>query len=186
VKAVFLDRDGTLIVERGYITVPEGVELIPGAAAAVARLRKAGWKVFVVTNQGCVAKGLISEDELGLIHFRMISLLAEAGAELDGVYYCPHHPDGDQISYAVECDCRKPRPGLLERAAGEHDLQLVESVMIGDTLRDLEAARAAGARGVLVLTGHGAQTASEEHGADHIAPDLAAAVEWLLGQAPQE
>ena len=179
-KAVFIDRDGTLIVERGYITVPDGVELIPGAAAAVARLREAGWKVFVVTNQGCVAKGMITEDELGLIHFRMISLLGEAGAEVDGVYYCPHHPDGDQIDYAVDCDCRKPRPGLLERAAGEHDVELAESVMIGDTLRDLEAGRAAGVRGVLVLTGHGAKTASEEHGADHVAPDLAAAVEWLL------
>lgn len=179
-KAVFLDRDGTLIVERGYITVPEGVELIPGAAAAVARLREAGWKVLVVTNQGCVAKGLITEDELGLIHLRMVSMLAEAGAELDGVYYCPHHPDGDQISYSVECDCRKPRPGLLERAAGEHGVELSESVMIGDTLRDLEAGRAVGARSVLVLTGKGPQTAAEEHGADHVAPDLAAAVDWLL------
>lgn len=179
-KAVFLDRDGTLIVERGYITVPDGVELIPGAAAAVARLREAGWKVFVITNQGCVAKGMITEDELGLIHVRMVALLAEAGAGIDGVYYCPHHPDGDQIQYSVECDCRKPRPGLLERAAGEHDVDLAESVMIGDTLRDLEAGRAAGARGVLVLTGHGAQTVAEEHGADHVAADLAAAVEWLL------
>lgn len=181
-KAVFLDRDGTLIVERGYITVPEGVELIPGAAAAVRRLRGAGWKVFVVTNQGAVAKGLITEDELGLIHFRMVSLLAEAGAEVDGVYYCPHHPEGDQIQYSVECDCRKPRPGMLERAAGEHDVDLEQSVVVGDTLRDLEAGRAAGTRGVLVLTGKGAQTAAEEHGADHVAPDLPAAVEWILSQ----
>jgi D-glycero-D-manno-heptose 1,7-bisphosphate phosphatase len=181
-KAVFLDRDGTLIVERGYITVPDDVELIPGAAAAVARLRDAGWKVFVVTNQGAVAKGMITEDELGLIHFRMVSLLAEQGAELDGVYYCPHHPDGDQIQYSVECDCRKPRPGLLERAAGEHGIDLSESVIIGDTLRDLEAGRGAGSRGVLVLTGHGAQTAAEEHGADHVAPNLVAAVDWLLAQ----
>jgi D-glycero-D-manno-heptose 1,7-bisphosphate phosphatase len=182
VKAVFLDRDGTLIVERGYITVPDGVELIPGAAAAVARLREAGWKVFVVTNQGCVAKGMITEDELGLIHFRMVSMLAEQGAQVDGVYYCPHHPDGDQIQYAVECDCRKPRPGLLERAAGEHDIELAESIMIGDTLRDLEAGRGAGTKGVLVLTGKGGATAAEEHGADHVAPDLAAAVDWVLTQ----
>jgi len=182
VKAVFLDRDGTLIVERGYITVPEGVELISGAGAAVARLRAAGWKVFVVTNQGSVAKGMITEEELGLIHIRMLSLLSESGALIDGVYYCPHHPDGDQIQYAVECDCRKPRPGLLERAAGEHDIDLAESIMIGDSLRDLEAGKAAGARAVLVLTGHGAQTVTEEHQAVHVAPDLAAAVEWLLAQ----
>jgi D-glycero-D-manno-heptose 1,7-bisphosphate phosphatase len=141
VKAVFLDRDGTLIVERGYITVPDNVELIPGAAAAVVRLRDAGWKVIVVTNQGAVAKGMITEDELGLIHFRMVAMLAEQGAQLDGLYYCPHHPDGDQMQYSVECDCRKPRPGLLERAAGEHGIELSESVMIGDTLRDLEPGR---------------------------------------------
>jgi len=182
-KAVFLDRDGTLIVERGYITVPEGVELIPGAAAAVARLREAGWKVFVVTNQGCVAKGMITEDELGMIHFRMISMLAEQGAELDGVYYCPHHPDGDQMQYSIECDCRKPRPGMLERAAGEHGLELDQCVMIGDTVRDLEAGRGAGSKGILVLTGHGAVSVTEEHGADHVAPDLAAAVDWILSQA---
>jgi D-glycero-D-manno-heptose 1,7-bisphosphate phosphatase len=182
VKAVFLDRDGTLIVERGYITVPDNVELIPGAAAAVVRLRDAGWKVIVVTNQGAVAKGMITEDELGLIHFRMVSMLAEQGAQLDGLYYCPHHPDGDQMQYSVECDCRKPRPGLLERAAGEHGIELSESVMIGDTLRDLEAGRGAGTRGVLVLTGHGGATAAEEHGADHVAPDLAAAVDWILTQ----
>jgi D-glycero-D-manno-heptose 1,7-bisphosphate phosphatase len=183
-KAVFLDRDGTLIVERGYITVPEGVELIPGAAEAVTRLREAGWKVFVVTNQGCVAKGMITEDELGLIHFRMVSLLAEGGAEIDGVYYCPHHPDGEQIQYSVECDCRKPRPGLLERAAGEHGVDLSESVTIGDSLRDLEAGRAAGTRGILVLTGKGTQTALEDgHGADFVATDLSAAVEWVLSQS---
>jgi len=184
VKAVFLDRDGTLIVERGYITVPEGVELMPGAAAAVTRLREAGWKVFVVTNQGAVAKGLITEEELGLIHFRMVALLAEAGAEIDGVYYCPHHPDGDQLQYSVECDCRKPRPGMLERASSEHDVDLARSVMIGDTLRDLEAGRAAGAKAVLVLTGKGAATAELDHGADHVAPDLAGAVRWLLAQTP--
>jgi D-glycero-D-manno-heptose 1,7-bisphosphate phosphatase len=183
-KAVFLDRDGTLIVERGYITVPEGVELIPGAAGAVARLREAGWKVFIVTNQGAVAKGMITEDELGLIHLRMVSLLAEEGAEIDGLYYCPHHPDGEQIQYSVECDCRKPRPGLLERAAGEHGIDLSKSVMVGDTLRDLEAGRAAGVRGVLVLTGHGTKTAAEDgHGADFVAADLAGAVEWILNQS---
>ncbi|HZE98902.1 MAG TPA: HAD family hydrolase [Planctomycetota bacterium] len=179
-KAVFLDRDGTLIVERGYITVPEGVELIPGAAAAVTQLRKAGWKVFVVTNQGSVAKGMITEEELGLIHFRMISLLAEQGAELDGIYYCPHHPDGDQIQYSVECDCRKPRPGMLERAASEHGLDLDACVMIGDTVRDIEAGHSTGGKAVLVLTGHGPDSVQEEHGADHVADDLAAAALWLL------
>ena len=179
-KAVFLDRDGTLVVERGYITVPDAIELIPGAAEAVVRLRKAGWKVFVATNQGCVAKGMITEEELGEIHFRMVSMLGAEGAEVDGIYCCPHHPEGTVADLAIECDCRKPRPGLLERAAAEHGLDHAECVMIGDTLRDLEAARQAGARGVLVLTGHGADTASKDHGAVHVAPDLPSAVSWLL------
>lgn len=181
-KAVFLDRDGTIVVERGYITVPDAVELIPGTAAAIAKLRAAGWRVFVVTNQGCVAKGMITEDELGAIHFRMVSLLAEGGAEVDGIYYCPHHPDGDLPQYTEECDCRKPRPGLLERAASEHGLELEACVMVGDTLRDVEAAHATGGKAVLVRTGHGETTLAEneEHGAEHVAADLAAAVDWIL------
>lgn len=179
-KAVFLDRDGTLVVERGYITVPDMVELIPGAAAAVIRLREAGWKVFVVTNQGCVAKGMITEDELGVIHFRMVSMLGAAGAALDGIYACPHHPDGTVPEHAIECDCRKPRPGMLERAASEHGLDLSNCVIIGDTPRDLEAGRAAGVRSVLVLTGKGRSHAASDHGAAHVAQDLSAAVDWLL------
>ena len=181
-KAVFLDRDGTIVVERGYITVPDDIELIPGAAAAIVRLRAAGWKVFVVTNQGCVAKGMISEDELGVIHFRMVSMLGAEGAEVDGIYACIHHPEGTVPDYSVDCDCRKPLPGLLERAASEHGVDLSSSVIIGDTLRDIEAGRAAGARSVLVLTGKGQIASAEEHGADHVAPELTAAVDWLLSR----
>jgi D,D-heptose 1,7-bisphosphate phosphatase len=179
-KAVFLDRDGTVVVEKGYITAADDLQLIPGAAPAIVRLREAGWKVFVVTNQGCVAKGMITEDELGMIHFRMVSMLGAEGAEVDGIYACIHHPDGSVPEYSVDCDCRKPLPGLLERAASEHGVDLSSSVMIGDTRRDLEAGRAAGARSVLVLTGKGRVAESEDHGADHVAADLAAAVDWLL------
>lgn len=182
-KAVFLDRDGTVVVEKGYITVPDGIELIPGAAAAIVRLREAGWKVFVVTNQGCVAKGMITEEELGEIHFRLVSMLGAEGAEVDGIYACPHHPNGTVPDLAMECDCRKPRPGLIERAASEHDLDLSQSVVIGDTMRDLEAAKSVGAAAVLVLTGHGQETALKEHGAMHVAPDLSHAVAWLLARA---
>ena len=181
-KAVFLDRDGTLVVEKGYITIADDIELLPNAAKAIVRLRDAGWKVFVVTNQGCVAKGMISEDELGFIHFRMMSMLGMEGAEIDGIYTCMHHPEGSVAEYAIECDCRKPLPGLLERAASEHDVDLTASYMIGDTLRDLEAGRAAGAQSVLVLTGKGQRAAAEDHGAVHVAADLAAAVDWLLSR----
>jgi D-glycero-D-manno-heptose 1,7-bisphosphate phosphatase len=181
-KAVFLDRDGTVVVERGYITVPDMIELLPGVAPAIVRLREAGWKVFIVTNQGCVAKGMITEEELGLIHFRMVSMLGASGAEVDGIYVCPHHPEGVLPDFSVECDCRKPRPGLLERAAGEHGLDLSLCVMIGDTMRDIQAAQAAGTRSVLVLTGKGRVAASGDHGASHVAEDLATAVDWLLSR----
>jgi D-glycero-D-manno-heptose 1,7-bisphosphate phosphatase len=178
-KAVFLDRDGTIVVEKGYITVADDIELIPGAAAAIVRLRQAGWKVFVVTNQGCVAKGMITEDELGAIHFRMVAMLGAEGAEVDGIYACIHHPEGSVPDYSYACDCRKPLPGLLERAATEHGVDLSSSVMIGDTLRDIDAGRAVGARSVLVLTGKGRRV-EPDHGAVHVADDLASAVDWLL------
>jgi D,D-heptose 1,7-bisphosphate phosphatase len=182
-KAVFLDRDGTIVVEKGYITIADDIELIPGAAEAILRLRAGGWKVYVATNQGCVGKGMITEEELSAINFRMVSMLGAEGAELDGIYFCPHHPNGTVEEYTMECDCRKPRPGLLERAASENDLDLSQCVMIGDTIRDLEAARSAGARAILVLTGHGSDTAALDHGAEYVAADLAAAVRWLLSTA---
>ena len=148
-KAVFLDRDGTLVVEKGYITVPDGVELLPGAAEAIVSLRSRGWKLFVVSNQAAVAKGLISEDELARINERMLMMLGAEGAVLDGIYCCPHHPDGEAEEYGRDCDCRKPKPGLLERAAAEHDLDLADCVMIGDTLRDIQAGKAAGVAATL-------------------------------------
>lgn len=183
-KALFLDRDGTVVVERGYITAVEDVALLPGAAEAVAAAAAAGWKVFVVSNQACVAKGLITEDELGEINQRMVMMLGAEGAFLDGVYCCPHHPDGTVAEFAMECSCRKPRAGLLEQAAAEHGIDLAASVMVGDTLRDLEAGRAVGAAAVLVLTGKGAETAKADHGADFVAPDLLAAVRWLATKPP--
>jgi D,D-heptose 1,7-bisphosphate phosphatase len=183
-KALFLDRDGTVVVERGYITAVEDVALLPGAAEAVAAAVAAGWKVFVVTNQACVAKGLITEDELGEINQRMVMMLGAEGAFLDGVYCCPHHPEGTVAEFAIECSCRKPRAGLLEQAASEHGIDLSASVMVGDTLRDLEAGRAAGARAVLVLTGKGPETAKADHGADFVAPTLLAAVQWLVTKRP--
>lgn len=174
-KAVFLDRDGTVVEERGYLTTPEMIALLPGAARAIADLRARGWKAIIVSNQALVAKGMITEEELAAINLRMVSLLAAEGAALDGIYCCPHHPE-----HSGECDCRKPRPGMLERAAREHGLELAECVLVGDTRRDIDAGKAAGAATVLVLTGKGAATSAEPHGADHVAKDLAAAAEWLV------
>jgi D-glycero-D-manno-heptose 1,7-bisphosphate phosphatase len=181
-KAVFIDRDGTLIVERGAITVPEMVELLPGVPEAIASLRLDGWKVFLVTNQAAVARGLITEDELASINERIVFMLGAQGAMLDGVYTCPHHPEGTVPEYAIECGCRKPKPGLLEQAAREHGLDLGACVMIGDTARDLEAGRAVGATTILVRTGHGQATSALPHGADHVAEDLAGAARWLASR----
>jgi D-glycero-D-manno-heptose 1,7-bisphosphate phosphatase len=179
-KAVFLDRDGTVIVEKGYITVPDAVELLPGAAEAIRGFRSAGWRVFVVSNQGCVAKGMVTEEELGIINMRMLALLGAEGATLDGVYCCPHHPQGTVEEYAVECDCRKPKPGLLETAAREHGVDLSQCVMVGDTLRDLEAGRAAGVRvSALVLTGKGPATLQQGALAGLVAVDLPAVLRSL-------
>jgi D-glycero-D-manno-heptose 1,7-bisphosphate phosphatase len=177
-RAVFLDRDGTVVEERGYVSTPEMLVLLPGAARAIADLQAHGWKVFIASNQASVAKGLITEDDLAGIHLRLMALLSAEGAALDGVYYCPHHPEGTVSGYAMECDCRKPRPGLLERAASEHGLDLSECVMIGDSARDVEAGRAAGTATVLVRSGHDRESAS----ADHVAEDLAAAVRWVLSR----
>lgn len=181
-RAVFLDRDGTVVVERGYITAPDDVSLVEGAAEGIRAFREKGWKVIVVSNQASVAKGLITEDELAQINLRMMALLAEEGATVDGVYCCPHHPEGTVPEYAVECECRKPRPGLLEQAAREHGLDLSRCVMIGDAKRDIEAGAAAGTATILVLTGHGAETAARPHGADHVARDLPQAAAWLASR----
>lgn len=178
-KALFLDRDGTVLVEKGYVTTVEDVELLPGVAGAIEAAVSAGWKVIIVTNQACVAKGLITEDELGAIHQRMLAMLGAEGAFLDGVYWCPHHPEGSVPEFSIACSCRKPLPGLLEQAAAEHGLELADCVMVGDTLRDLEAGRAAGARTILVRTGKGEATSREEHGADAVVATLADAVASL-------
>lgn len=179
-RAAFLDRDGTILEEKGYVTEPAAVALLPGAAAAIAALNRAGWRVVVVTNQAAVARGLMTEADLAAVHRRMVADLAALGAQVDAVYACPHHPEGLVAGYRTECDCRKPAPGLLRRAAADHGLDLAASVMVGDALRDLEAGRAAGVGAtVLVRTGLGEATFGLAHGADHVAPDLAAAAAWI-------
>lgn len=145
--AVFLDRDGVISRERGHVLRPSQLKMLPGAAAAVARICGKGWRVFLFTNQSGVGRGLLSVQELHAIHECLQRRLARSGGRLDAVYACPHHPD-------EHCACRKPQPGLLLRAAREHDLTLRDCYVVGDTERDLLAARAAGCKGVLVLTGH--------------------------------
>ncbi len=154
--AIFLDRDGVLIEDSHYLGSTDRVRLIPGAAEAVAALNRAGWPVVVVTNQSGVGRGLFSYESVGEVHDHIAGQLATFGAAVTAFYFCPHHPEAEVTAYRVECDCRKPRPGMLLAAAGDLGLDPAASWMIGDRVSDLEAGAAVGARTVLVRTGYGA------------------------------
>jgi D,D-heptose 1,7-bisphosphate phosphatase len=175
--AVFLDRDGTLVRETGYLSDPSGLELLPGVAEALRALKAAGYALIVVSNQAGVGRGLYP---LGAAHATMARLrreLALRGVELDGIYFCPHRPDEG-------CECRKPREGLLRRAAEDHQLDLPTSVMVGDKRSDVAAGHAAGGRGWLVRTGYGSAEESAGTAAgdapDAVHDDLAAVARALL------
>ena len=148
--AAFLDRDGTLNRRIGYVTSPDELELLPGAATAVMRLNRAGVLAIVITNQSAIARGLCDLPTLQRIHDRLHALLAAEGARLDAIYYCPHHPDLGAPPFRARCRCRKPLPGMIEAAAEEHAIDLPRSALFGDTDDDLAAARAAGVDGFLV------------------------------------
>ena len=184
--AVFVDRDGTLNEEVGHLNAAGELELIDGAAEAVRLLRASGYKVVVVTNQAAVARGLLSEEGLREIHARLEQRLRAEGAGLDGIYYCPHHPTEGRGVYRIECSCRKPKPGLVERAATELDINLARSFLVGDKLSDLEAGAAAGCKGILVRTGYGVESEQEIGEApvppEHVANDLLDASRWILRQ----
>ena len=153
--AVFLDRDGTINEQMGYINQLSRFQLLPGVGQAINRLNQAGWPVVVVSNQSGVARGYFPADLVEKVHGYMVELLARDGARLDGVYYCPHHPRAELDSYRKECNCRKPRTGLFEQAASDLNLDLAKSYVIGDRSSDLKAGRNIGATSILVLTGYG-------------------------------
>lgn len=183
--ACFLDRDGVIVEEIGYLRDPDQVALIPGAAAAIRRLNAAGVPVVVVTNQTGVARGYFPEARIAEVHARLDDLLRADGAHVDRYYYCPHHPTEGRGAYAISCDCRKPAPGMLLRAAAELDLSLDASFMIGDKTSDMQAGHGAGCRTVLVRTGYGrdADSATRVDPActpTHIADDIVDAVDFCL------
>lgn len=178
--AVFLDRDGTIVEDVDYLTRPDQLRLIPGAAAAIRTINQMGYAAVIVTNQSAVARGMLSENALAGVHDRLREMLAAEGAHIDGIYYCPHLPDGNVAQYARTCDCRKPAPGMLLQAARDLGLDLTASVMIGDSLRDLEAGKAAGCRQlILVKTGQGSMAAGQAGSGDIIVDDLPAAIALL-------
>jgi len=181
-RAIVMDRDGTLCEDAGYLTRVNALQLVNQGARAVRRAREAGFLAVVATNQSGVARGLFPRERVERAHERLRALLAREGAVLDGIYYCPHHPQAGPDPR--ECNCRKPHPGMLLQAAHELELDLGASYMIGDRFRDLEAGRRAGATPILVLTGQGREEveyhSDDRVAATHVAPDLAGAVQWIL------
>ena len=151
-KAIFLDRDNTLIEDPGYISNPDQVKLLSGASKALAELRKMGYMLIVVTNQSAVARGIVTENVLEEIHERMTSLLTHEGAYLDKIYYCPYHPDGIVPKYRKESNLRKPQPGMILRAADELDIDLHNSWMVGNSPRDITAGLSAGCKTILIVS----------------------------------
>ena len=171
-RAVFLDRDGPVHGEVNYLSEPEQLALLPGAAVAIRQMKRLGLKVVVVTNQSAVARGYLSEEKLSHIHKRLREMLAEQDAYLDAIYYCPEMPDSGS-------PCRKPRIGMMKQAAEDLDIDLKRSYVVGDMASDMEMGRRAGAKTILVLTGYGEKTRAQGSQADHVAGDLSAAVGWI-------
>ena len=153
--AVFLDRDGTINVEKDYLIDPTEFEFIPGVPQALKKLQDAGYLLVVVTNQSGVARGFFSLKDVEQLHAHMSELLKGYGVQLAGIYSCPHHPSSGVGDYRKECDCRKGKPGMLQRAARELGIDLQRSFMIGDKDADIQAGQAAGCKSYLVKTGHG-------------------------------
>lgn len=152
-KAVFFDRDGVLNVDKAYLYKIEELEWVDGAVEAVAYLTRLGYLVFVVTNQSGIARGYYTVAEMEMLHRHMAAEIAAGGGKIEKFYYCPHLPTGTVTEYAVDCDCRKPKPGLILQALQEYAVDMEKSFLIGDKKRDVEAAEAAGIKGYLFEQG---------------------------------
>jgi D-glycero-D-manno-heptose 1,7-bisphosphate phosphatase len=184
-RAVFIDRDGTLIEEAGYLSSLERLVFFPYTVDAVRQLNRAGFTVVVITNQAGIARGIVKEDFVATAHRHISERLEAGGARIDAFYHCPHHPDGIVEPLRIACECRKPQPGLLRLAAKDLDIDLAGSVTIGDRWHDVQAGRAAGTRTVLVRTGYGRreeQKPREGIAADVIVDNLAAAAAAILAR----
>lgn len=181
-RAVFLDRDGTMIEERGYLNQLDLVTPFPYTADAIGRLRRAGFAVVVVTNQAGIARGFFDETFVRSVHAHLNTLLAPEAVP-DAYYFCPHHPDGVVEAYRVACRCRKPAPGMIEQAAADLDLDVARSFVVGDKWLDIGLANQAGARGILVRTGYGADTADApppDVQAERVVATLGEAADYII------
>ena len=180
--AVFLDRDGVINDQTAFVNTPNDFRLLPGAAAAIRRLNETGVPVVVVTNQGGIALGYLTEDDLAAIHQRMAVLLAAEGAHVDAVYSCPYYPNGTIPRYSKDSPDRKPGTGMLERARDELGIDLCKSYLVGDATTDILAGLRAGCTTILVQTGFGGSDAKVVAEPDYTAADLPAAVELILAE----
>jgi D-glycero-D-manno-heptose 1,7-bisphosphate phosphatase len=182
-----MDRDGTVNEEVGYVNHLSRFKLFPWAVEAIRLINQAGFRAIVLTNQSGVARRYMSEDLVKQIHGKLDHELRQQGVHLDAIYYCPHHPAGTDPAYRLVCDCQKPKPGMIERGRKEFDLDLERSFVIGDKYLDVELAHNVGAKGILVLTGYGMGEYEYLSHAwprppDHVAENLLAAVNWILGK----
>lgn len=177
-RAVFVDRDGTINEESGYLFRKEDCRFIPGAIDAIVQLNKAGFLIVVITNQSGIARGYYNEVDLDQLHVYMSEVIAAAGGKVAGWYHCPHHPDYPRN--AAQCDCRKPLPGMLQRAAHELEIDLASSWMIGDKLADIKAGLAAGCQAILVKTGYGETEAAAAPQEQTVLADFLAAASHII------
>jgi D-glycero-D-manno-heptose 1,7-bisphosphate phosphatase len=186
-KAVFLDRDGTVNEEVGYLRDLAKLVLLPGAAQAIRRMNEAGFKVVLVTNQSGVARGYFPENLVHETHARLDAMLKKEGARIDAIYYCPHHPTAGNSRFTVDCDCRKPRTGLIDRAVRDLAINIARSYMVGDKWSDVELGQRAGAVSILVQSGFrhddpGNRRPDHVRDPDFIAASLNDAADWILGR----
>jgi D-glycero-D-manno-heptose 1,7-bisphosphate phosphatase len=184
-RAIFIDRDGTISEEVGYVNHISRFKLMERTAAAVSLINSSDFLAVVVTNQAGVARGYFKEGLIIRVHEKMESLLREKNAHLDGIYYCPHHPDVGEEPYRNNCNCRKPKTGMLEAAGKDLDVDISKSFMVGDKISDVEFAHKVGAKGVLVLTGYGRGEYESlddppKTKPDYVAEDLYDAVKWII------
>ncbi|MBY5922350.1 D-glycero-beta-D-manno-heptose 1,7-bisphosphate 7-phosphatase [Ferrimonas balearica] len=178
--AVFLDRDGVINRDHGYVGSIDAFEFLPGVLESCAALVKAGFALVVVTNQSGIARGYYDEQQFRQLSAWMSDQFTEAGAPLAGVYHCPHHPDKGDAPYRMDCDCRKPNPGMLLTAARELDLMLASSYMVGDKLSDIEAGKGAGVKATLFIgDGSALNNLNKGEAPDWCGPDLPSAVAWI-------
>lgn len=181
-RAVFLDRDGTIIEDTGYVHECDKVRLLPGVGEAIRRLNERGFRVIVISNQAGVARGFFTEDDVRAVNRLVLEELGKGGALIDGIYYCPHHVDGVVPEYKRACDCRKPGTAMIEQAVDDFGIDLANSYFIGDRPSDIEAGRRAGCKTILLTGTNSTPVPTGPCSPDHECKDLPEAVGWVLGE----